>query len=90
MAEIPLAINIQGDYGFKVIIVDDQDSIGQVIEKTVEQVVGVLVPPFPKGTRLSARLRANGRSLADTDTVSGLGLDSMMAIDVVVSGRNVD
>ena len=33
MADFPLAINLQGDYGYKVVIVDDSNTIEEVISR---------------------------------------------------------
>ena len=68
MAEFPLAINVQGDYGYKVIVVDDGDTIEQVINTASDQIVGVLVPAFPKGTVLRARLHGTDQPL-DNDLI---------------------
>ena len=45
MADFPLAINLQGDYGYKVVVVDDGATIEEVINTSVDQIVSVLVAP---------------------------------------------
>lgn len=89
MAEIPLAVNVQGDYGFKVVVVDEGDTIQDVIDKATSQIVGVLVAPPPSGATYKARLNGSSDILANSDTVAGLGLGHMRAIDIVVSDANV-
>jgi len=82
MADLPLAINVQGDYGFKVVVVDDDDTIANVIQKATDQIVGVLVPPFPSGTVLQAKVHGSDDPLSDTITVKQANLMHMEAIDI--------
>ncbi len=84
MAEIPLAINIQGDYGFKVVVVDDNDSIATVIKKATDQVIGVLVESFPRGTVLRAKIHGKSEALPEAHTVTQLNLAQMEALDIFV------
>ena len=84
MADIPLAINIQGDYGFKVVVVDDNDSIATVIKKATDQIIGVLVKPFPLGTVLKAKIHGMSETLPETHTVTQLNLVKMEALDIFV------
>jgi hypothetical protein len=82
MAEFPLAINVQGDYGYKVIVVDDGDTIEQVIKTATDQIVGVLVPNFPAGTVLRARLHGNDKPIDNKIIVKDAKLMQMEAIQV--------
>ncbi len=86
MADFPLACNIQGDYGFKVIVVDDGDTIEEVIHKATDQIVGVLVKPFPPGTVLEARIHGDDNPLSKTTTVKEANLVHMEAIDISQGG----
>ena len=63
MADFPLAINLQGDYGYKVVVVDDSRTVEEVINTSVDQIVGVLVAPFPEGTILRARVHGADKPL---------------------------
>lgn len=83
MADFPLACNIQGDYGYKVVVVDDGDTISEVVRKATDQIVGVLVAPFPQGTKLRARVHEPERLLADDVVVKDAELVQMEAIDIV-------
>lgn len=83
MSDIPLAINLQGDYGFKVVVVDDQDTISQVIDKAVEQIVGVLVAPFPDDAVLKAKVHGSDDALQPDVTVKQADLVQMEAIQIV-------
>ncbi len=86
MADFPLVFNIQGDYGYKVLVVDEEDSIATVIEKAADAIVGVLVAPFPDGTVLKARVHGSEAPLADSLTVAQAGLPQMEALDIYVAG----
>ena len=56
MTEFPVACNLQGDYGYKVIVIDDSDTVADIIRKTTDQLVGVLVAPFPPDAVLKAKI----------------------------------
>ena len=73
---------LQGDYGFKVLVVDDGDTIATVIDKALEQIGSVLVAPFPQGSVLKLRVQGNDDPIADTTTVSQAGLAEMEAVEV--------
>jgi len=80
MAIFPLVCNLQGDYGYKVIIADDGDTVGDVIRMTNEQIGGVLVAPFPEGTVLKARLHDSEEPLAEDLVIKDAGFIQMEAL----------
>jgi hypothetical protein len=82
MSVYPIACNLEGDYGYKVIVVDKSDTVTEVIRKTTEQIVGVLVKPFPKGTILRARIHGADEPLAGDAVIGDLGIVQMEAIDI--------
>ena len=82
MAELPLAVNVQGDYGYKVVVVDDDNTIEEVIRIAVDQIVGVLVPEFPAGAVLRARLHGSDSPLDNGSIVKQAGLMKMQALQV--------
>ena len=82
MAEFPIACNLQGDYGYKVIVIDDADTIADIIRKTTDQLAGVLVAPFPLDTVLKARIHGAEIPLADDATVKDTPIVQMAAIDI--------
>ena len=84
MAEFPLAINLQGDYGYKVVIVDDENTIEDVINTSVEQIVGVLVAPFPTGTILRARQHDNETVLDNNMKIKDANFIKMEALQIYV------
>ena len=84
MADFPLAINLQGDYGYKVVVVDDGAAIEEVISTSVEQIVSVLVAPFPEGTGLHARIRGADEPLDNKLKVSEADFIQMEALEIYV------
>ena len=84
MADFPLAINLQGDYGYKVVVVDDGDAIEEVINTSVEQIVSVLVAPFPEGTVLRARVHGAEEPLDNKLKISEANFVQMEALEIYV------
>ena len=84
MAEHPIACNVQGDYGYKIIVVDESNTISEIIEKAAQQVVGYLIPEFPKGTVLEARVHGVDEPLKIDITVKEANLLQMEAIDISI------
>ena len=82
MTEFPVACNLQGDYGYKVIVIDDSDTVADIIRKTTDQLVGVLVAPFPPGAVLKAKIHGADMPLADGATVKDANISKMEAIDI--------
>ena len=85
MAEFPLAVNVQGDYGYKVIVVDDDNTIEEVIQ-VADQIVGVLVAPFPDDVTLRARVHGAKQPLDNNLTVSDAGFIQMEALQIYAEG----
>jgi len=84
MAELPLACNVQGDYGYKIIMVEENDTISQVVDKALAGVIGYLVAPFPEGTAFQARVHGADKPLSNTVTVKDANLLKMEALDISV------
>jgi len=84
MAEHPLACNVQGDYGYKIIVVDESNTISELIQKAADGVVGYLVAEFPEGTVLEARVHGSDELLSGDVTVKDANLLIMEAIDISV------
>ena len=82
MADFPLAVNVQGDYGYKVIVVDDGNTIDEVIQVAVDQIVGVLVAPFPEGTVLRAKPHGAEDPLDSSLTVASANFIQMEALQI--------
>lgn len=84
MADFPLAVHLQGDYGYKVIVADDQNTIAEVIEIAVDQLVGVLVAPFPEGTVLRARRHDDTEPIDNKLKVADAKFIQMEALQVYI------
>ena len=84
MADFPLAINLQGDYGYKVVVVDDGVAIEEVINTSIEQIVSVLVAPFPEGTVLRARIHGADEPLDNKLKISEANFIQMEALEIYV------
>ncbi len=82
MAELPLAVNVQGDYGYKVVVVDDGSTIEEALRTAVDQIAGVLVPKFSAGAVLRARLHGSDSPLDNSRTVKQAGLLKMEALQI--------
>ena len=84
MADFPLAINLQGDYGYKVVVVDDSRTVEEVINTCVDQIVGVLVAPFPEGTILRARVHGADEPLNNSLKIADANFIQMEALEIYV------
>ena len=83
MASFPLVCCFEGDYGYKVLLVDDGDTIDAVAQKAADQLVGVVVPRPPAGTQLRVRLQGADKFLPPTATVLAAGLKQMDPIQIL-------
>ena len=84
MADFPLAINLQGDYGYKVVVVDDSRTVEEVINTCVDQIVGVWVAPFPEGTILRARVHGADEPLNNSLRIADANFIQMEALEIYV------
>lgn len=84
MTGIPICCNVQGDYGYKIIVAEEGDTISDVVQKAVDQVVGYLIPAFPDGTEFCARIHGSDDPLSHELTVKEANLVQMEAIDISV------
>ena len=65
-------------------MVDDNDAISEVIRKAADQLIGVIIPPFPDNTVLEARIHGCDDVLSETSTVKDIALVKMEALDISV------
>ena len=84
MADFPFAINLQGDYGYKVVVVDDGSTIEDLINTSADQIVGVLVAPFPEGTVLRARVHGSEEPLDNNLRIADANFIRMEALQIYV------
>ena len=82
MADIPLAVLFEGDYGYKVQVFDTGDTMATLIGKASDQLVGVLVAPPPAGSVLKVRVRSGDGPLADDLTIEDAGFAAMEAVEI--------
>jgi hypothetical protein len=83
MADFPLACCIEGDYGFKLLIVDDADSIDDVAAKAASKLVGVTVPVPPPGSHFRIRIPGSADYLPRKVSVRESGLVRMDPIEIL-------
>ena len=83
MTTFPLVINLERDYGMKVILFDPANTIADVIRIVTEQLVGVVVKPFPRGTVLTARRHGSDAVLPADLKIADAGFVKMETIDIV-------
>ena len=81
MADIPLAVLLEGDYGYKVQVFDTGDTMAVLIDQVVSQVAGVLVAPFPSDAVLKVRVQG-GEPLPEGLTIAEAGFAEMEAVEV--------
>ena len=82
MAEIALAVLLEGDYGYKVQVFDTGDTMAVVAEKVADQVAGVLVAPFPPEAVLRVRVQGADEPLPDSLTIADAGFAAMESVEV--------
>jgi toluene monooxygenase system protein B len=82
-ANFPLVINFEGDYGMKVIMVNAESTIKEVIQTAADQLIGVVVKPLPKGTVLKARRHGDEEALPSDLKITDAGFVKMETLDIV-------
>ena len=82
MADFALAVNFEGDYGFKVCFVDDEDTIAEAIKKIRGQIAGVFVKPLPAGTPFELRVQGKELPISPDLIVKNSGLISMESVEI--------
>ncbi len=86
MADFALAVNFEGDYGFKVCFVDDGDTVAEAIKKIREQIAGVFVKPLPAETLFELRVQGEKLPIAPDLIVKNSGLIFMESVEVYSAG----
>ncbi|MDX2168521.1 MAG: toluene-4-monooxygenase system B family protein [Deltaproteobacteria bacterium] len=82
MAAFALCCGFDGDYGFKVLLVDDGFTIAQVAQEAARQLAGVVVRPLEPGEKLTVCVQGNPTPLAPEATIKSAGLMEMETIFV--------
>ena len=86
MADIPLAVLLEGDYGYKVQVFDTGDTMAVLAEKVAGQVAGVLVAPLPPDAVLKVRLQGSDEPLPDGLTIADAGFVEMEPVEIYRAG----
>ena len=86
MADIPLAVLLEGDYGYKVQVFDTGDTMAVLAKKVADQVAGVLVAPFPTEAVLRVRVQGSADPLPDELTIADAGFVEMESIEIYRAG----
>ena len=86
MADFAIAVNFQGDYGYKVCFVDDEDTIAAAIDKIKDQIAGVLVAPVEAGARLEMRVQGAPAPVPADVMVKQSGLMAMESVEIYRAG----
>ncbi len=82
MADIPLAVLFEGDYGYKVQVFDSGDTMAALIDKASAQLVGVLVAPPPAGAVFEVRAQGGDGPLPRDLTIEKAGFAAMEAVEI--------
>ena len=82
MADIPLAVLFEGDYGYKVQVFDSGDTMAALIDKASAQLVGVLVAPPPTGAVFEVRVQGGDAPLPRGLTIEKAGFAAMEAVEI--------
>ena len=84
MGIMPIAVNVQGDYGYKIVTLEPDKKVKELIEVAVKAVEGILVPEFEKGTEFTAKVHGSDAFLDLGMTLKEAKLLEMEAIDIEV------
>ncbi|MET4806178.1 toluene-4-monooxygenase system B family protein [Limibacillus sp. MBR-115] len=82
MANFPLVCNFEGDYGLKLLMVDEDNTIDEVVDRAVELLSGVVVPKVTDRQLLLAKIQDGNDALDANATVKALGLTPMEVVEI--------
>ncbi|MDR5749044.1 toluene-4-monooxygenase system B family protein [Caballeronia sp. LZ029] len=83
MSNFALVCNYEGDYGMKVIMLDDDYSMEDVARIAKENIAGVFVPEPLPGTKLRVRRHGEEEFLPESMTISAAGFIQAETVDIV-------
>lgn len=84
MANFPLACNYQGDYGMKLLVVDTDDTMDDVVEKAKKALVGVVVKAPKPGDVLRVSRHGDREYLPRDLKVADANFVQLEAVDITV------
>ena len=87
MAAFPLVVNFIGDYGCKVLLVEDDLTIADVASEAARQLAGVVVAPLAPGETLSVKLPGNDVPLPNDVKLADAGLVHLETIELHRAAR---
>lgn len=87
MAAFPLVVNFIGDYGCKVLLVEDDLTIADVASEAARQLAGVVVAPLAPGETLSVKLPGNDVPLPNDVKLADAGLVHLETIEIHRAAR---
>lgn len=87
MAAFPLVVNFVGDYGCKVLLVEDDLTIADVAREAARQLAGVVVAPLAPGETLSVKLPGSDVPLPDDVKLADAGLVHLETIEIHRAAR---
>ena len=82
MAQVPLASSFQGDFILKLVVVDENDTMDQVAEKTAFHSAGRTAPAAGRRGVLRVRLQGSSMPFARNATVAAVKLGPMECIEI--------
>jgi toluene monooxygenase system protein B len=90
MAQFPLIFNMQYDYGVKLVLVDTEDTMDEVAQKSAYHSAGKLVKAVPDDAILRVRLQDEKDPLPRDLKVKDAGFVKMECIQVLVDHDNAE
>jgi nucleoside phosphorylase len=84
MGAMPIAVNVQGDYGYKIVTIEPEETVESLIKTAIKAVEGILVPEFKKGTEFTAKIHGMDSFLDQSKSIKDANLIEMEAVDIAV------
>lgn len=82
MADHHLVCNFEGDYGLKLLTVDENSTMKQVATRAADLLAGVVVPQITDRSLLRVRVQGQDKPLASNITVAEAGLIELETIEI--------
>ncbi len=90
MAQFPLIFNMQYDYGVKLVLVDTEDTMDEVAQKSAYHSAGKLVKAVPADAVLRVRLQDEKDPLPRDLKVKDAGFVKMECIQILVENGDAE
>jgi hypothetical protein len=89
MSKFPVVCGLEGDYGFKVLMVERTSTMDQVCAVAAEMLGGVVVRPIAPTERLRVRLPGADAPLAPGLTIAEAGFMELETIEIYREPRTL-